>query len=458
MAKIAIVDDEKVLVSSLAMAFKDEGYEVETYHEGTAFLAAVGDSQPDIVLLDLRLPDISGLEILGRISDKNLPAKTIMITAHGDIDTAIKAMKAGAYDFINKPFELDEMILLVQKASEEIKLEGEVEHLREKILVSNGDHDLIGSSEAIGGVLSQIQKVSAIPDCTILVRGESGTGKELVAKAIHNMSGDKSRPYIEINCSAFPEHLLESELFGHERGSFTDAKQRKQGLVEIADGGTLFLDEAGEIPLNLQAKLLRFIETRKFRRVGGQSQIPVDVRIIAATNRDLEAMVQKGEFREDLYYRLNVIPINIPPLRDRKSDVMLLADHFMYRYAKKFGRERLILTNQAKLAFQSYSWPGNVRELKNLVERLAIMSSSHMVTQEDLPAPMQTEKNPFEKQKKTEFSKDMNLDAYLAQVEYELIQDAIVKAKGIKSDAAELLGISRHSLKRRLQRLENDED
>lgn len=458
MAKIAIVDDEKVLVTSLAMAFEDEGYEVETFFEGAAFLAAVEDSQPDIILLDLRLPDISGLEILDRISDKNLPAKTIMITAHGDIDTAIKAMKSGAYDFINKPFELDEMILLVQKASEEIKLEGEVEHLREKILISDGDHDLIGSSEAIDGVIQQIQKVSAIPDCTILIRGESGTGKELVAKAVHNMSGEKSRPFIEINCSAFPEHLLESELFGHERGSFTDAKQKKLGLVEIADGGTLFLDEAGELPINLQAKLLRFIETRKFRRVGGQAQISVDVRIIAATNRDLESMVQSGEFREDLYYRLNVIPIIIPPLRERKGDVMLLAEHFIERYAKKFGRERLILNNQTKLAFQSYSWPGNVRELKNLVERLVIMSSGHMVTQEDLPATMQTEKNPFEKQKKTEFTKDMNLDDYLAKVEYELIQDAIVKAKGIKSDAADLLGISRHSLKRRLQRLENDED
>jgi len=266
-AKIAIVDDEKVLVTSLAMAFDDEGYEVETFYDGSSFLAAVEDSQPDIVLLDLRLPDISGLEILGRMSSKNLTAKTIMITAHGDIDTAIKAMKSGAYDFINKPFELDEMILLVQKASDELKLEGEVEHLREKILISDGDHDLIGSSAAIDGVIEQIQKVSAISDCTILIRGESGTGKELVAKAIHNMSGEKSRPFIEINCSAFPEHLLESELFGHERGSFTDAKQKKLGLVEIADGGTLFLDEAGELPVNLQAKLLRFIETRKFRRV-----------------------------------------------------------------------------------------------------------------------------------------------------------------------------------------------
>ena len=458
LTKIAIVDDEKVLVTSLAMAFEDEGYEVESFFDGTSFLAAVESSQPDIVLLDLRLPDISGIEILERLSAGNLPVKTIMITAHGDIDTAIRAMKSGAYDFINKPFELDEMILLVAKASEELKLEGEVAHLREKILVSDGDHDLIGTSEAIEGVITQIQKVAAIPDCTILIRGESGTGKELVAKAVHNMSGVESRPFIEINCSAFPEHLLESELFGHEKGSFTDAKQRKQGLVEIADGGTLFLDEAGEIPLNLQAKLLRFIETRKFRRVGGAAQISVNVRIIAATNRNLEEMVSSGSFREDLYYRLNVIPIHIPPLRERKGDVMLLADHFIDRYSKKFGREKLILNNQAKLAFQQYSWPGNVRELKNLVERLVIMSSGHMVSVTDLPFPLQTEKNPFEKQKKTEFTKDMNLDDYLAKVEYELIQDAIVKAKGVKSDAADLLGVSRHSLKRRLQRLENEED
>lgn len=457
MTKIAIVDDEKVLVNSLSMVFEDEGYEVETYYEGLSFLAAVEDSDPDIILLDLRLPDISGIEILGRLAEKGSKAKTVMITAHGDINTAIKAMKSGAYDFINKPFELDEMIMLVEKASDEIKLTGEVEHLRKKILVSDGEHDLIGTSDAIGDVIRQIEKVAAIPECTVLIRGESGTGKELVAKAIHNLSGSRSRPFIEINCSAFPEQLLESELFGHEKGSFTDAKQRKTGLVELADGGTLFLDETGELPIKLQAKLLRFIETRQFRRVGGAAQVSVNVRIIAATNRNLEDMVKRGLFREDLYYRLNVIPMHIPPLRERKTDVMLLTDYFLELFAKKFGRKKMILSSQSKSLFQQYIWPGNVRELKNLVERLMIMSSGEMISPDDLPGDMQLHKNPFETPKRASFSKSMNLDDYLAKIEYELIQDAIVKAKGVKSDAADLLGISRHSLKRRLQRL-NDED
>jgi two-component system response regulator AtoC len=381
-----------------------------------------------------------------------------MITAHGDIDTAIKAMKSGAYDFINKPFELDEMILLVQKANNEIKLSGEVEHLRERLFIGSQDHNIIGSSPAISKVVNLIEKVSAIEDSTILIRGESGTGKELVAKAVHNLSSDKTEPFIDINCSAFPEHLLESELFGHEKGAFTDAKSRKLGLIELADEGTLFLDEVGEFPLNLQAKLLRFLETRSFRRIGGASEIKVKVRIVAATNRNLEDMVKSGDFREDLYYRLNVIPIDVPALRDRESDMIMLAEYFTEFFAQKFGRDKLILSNQVKLIFQKYEWPGNVRELKNMIERLAIMSVSHVINPEDLPSQMLSGQVAFDKEPKAVFTKDMNLDDYLAKVEYELIQDAIVKAKGVKSEAADLLGISRHSLKRRLARLEQDKD
>jgi len=454
-AKIAIVDDEKVLVNSLAIVFEEEGYDVRPFYDGTSFLSVIEkDYDPDIIILDLRLPDMSGIEILRELQTKNVSAKTIMVTAHGDIDTAIKAMKKGAYDFINKPFELDEMILLVQKASNEIKLSGEIEHLRSKILIEGGEHNFIATSASMKNVVHQVERLSAIDESLVLVLGESGTGKELVAKALHNLGGDKTKPFIEINCSAFPEHLLESELFGHEKGAFTDAKQKKLGLVELADGGSLFLDEVGELSLNLQAKLLRFLETRSFRRVGGGNKIKVKLRIIAATNRNLEAMVASGDFREDLFYRLNVIPIMIPPLRERSDDILILADHFSQMFSKKFGRDKLIFSNPAKSAFMSYGWPGNVRELKNLIERLVIMSVDQVITTEDLPPAIQGAKTPFEKQAKPAFSKDMNLDDYLAKVEYELIQDAIVKAKGVKSDAADLLGISRHSLKRRLQRIE----
>ncbi|WP_022850723.1 sigma-54-dependent transcriptional regulator [Limisalsivibrio acetivorans] len=453
MPHIAIVDDEKVLVNSLSIALTDEGYSVQSYHNGTDFLSALPGISPDIVLLDLRLPDMSGLEILDRLDTSTM--QVIMITAHGDMDSAINAMKSGAYDFINKPFELDEIILLAEKAYQEMRLTSEVEHLRRRNV--EGLHQIVGESTPVAELLSQLERLGNIPECTVLVRGESGTGKELVAKAVHTLGGGEETPFIDINCSAFPEHLLESELFGHEKGAFTDAKEKKVGLIEMADGGTLFLDEIGEFPLPLQAKLLRFLESKTFRRVGGNREINVSVRIVAATNRDLERSIREGEFREDLYYRLNVIPVFVPPLREREGDVLLLAEHFLQEYAKRFGRERLILSGGVKNIFSNYAWPGNVRELKNLIERLVIMSANHVIDVGQLPPEMQ-KSAVSEPSVKRPFSADMNLDVYLAKIEYELIQDAIIKAKGVKSEAAKLLGISRHSLKRRLQRLGQEDE
>lgn len=455
MAYIAIVDDEKILVNSLSIAFKDEGHHVCEFYNGIDFLQSLDTNIPEIVLLDLRLPDVSGLEILEKLKKRNIGLKCIMITAHGDINSAIKAMKAGAYDFVNKPFELDEIMMLVDKASNDIRVKDEIAHLRERNFNSSGTC-IIGESQSVKEMINSIQKIGIIEDCTVLVRGESGTGKELVAKAIHGVE-DNAGPFIEINCSAFSEHLLESELFGHEKGAFTDAKSRKTGLIELADNGTLFLDEIGELSPNLQAKLLRFLEMRKFRRVGGNNEIKVKLKIVAATNRDLEASIRDKSFRKDLFYRLNVVPINVPLLKERGSDVLILAEYFIDMFAVKFSKEKLILSSQVQNIFVSYAWPGNVRELKNLIERLVIMSSSHKVNLENLPIEMSLSPGVLNNNYDIDEETELDLDSYLANIEYELIQDAIIKAKGIKFEAAKLLGISRHSLKRRLQRLENED-
>ncbi|MCD4720903.1 MAG: sigma-54 dependent transcriptional regulator [Desulfobacula sp.] len=453
MAEVAIVDDEKLLVNSLKIELSHEGYSVSEFYDAGSFITYIQSNEPDVVLLDLQLPDINGLEVLQTIMQAGRYIPTIIITAHGNIESAIQAMKAGAFDYINKPFELDEISILIKKALDETKLVKEVEHHRQRAYKNARLKNIIGSSPPIRELLETIEKLAKIDNTTILLRGESGTGKDLLAKVIHNLSARSSKQFIEINCASFPENLLESELFGHEKGAFTDAKQRKTGLVEIADGGTLFLDEIGELPLPLQSKLLKFIDIKSFRRIGGTSEIRVDVRIISATNRNLENSIKNGSFRQDLYYRLNVLPITIPPLRDRGADVIKITKHYLESMSKKFGKRQMSLGIKAKTAFLAYDWPGNVRELKNFIERLVILSSNDVIGYSQLPLEMKERLAELKSIKNRYKNKSLCMNDILEIFEEELISNALANAGGIKAEAAKILGISRYSLLRKIKRI-----
>lgn len=441
MNKVYVLDDEKVLANSLKIALEDVGFSAFAFYTADDFLKKVGTQEPDIAIIDLRLPDMNGLDVLKTVKNISDNIEAIMITAHGDIHSAIAAIKAGAYDFINKPFELDEMLHIVEKCIGEKKSKQEIEHLRNKTYKSSDIGKLIGISTKLHDLLKTV-KIVAQHDSTVLITGESGVGKELIAKALHNESLRKNEKFIDINCSSMPEHLLETELFGYEKGAFTDAKNRKPGLIELADKGTLFLDEIGDMPLQLQPKLLRFLENKTFRRIGGKEEIKVDVRIVAATNRNLKKLVEEGKFRSDFYYRLNIIPLEVPPLRERVSDIPLLADYFLRNYSKKFGKN-LTFDEEVVDIFKHYSWPGNVRELKNIIERLALLATENFISMDMLPSEMKEIKGEMLN----------NLDHKLLLYEKQLIEEALAEAKGVKQKAAEILGVSRHSLKRRLSKI-----
>jgi two-component system response regulator AtoC len=453
MAEIALVDDERVLVDSLSLELSERGHTVRPFYRADSFMDYIQANEPEVVLLDLRLPDLSGLEVLSRVKRIYPGIPVIIITAHGNVDTAIQAMKGGAFDYIKKPFDLDEMDILIDNALNKIKLLREVEHHRRRAAKQIRPEDFIGQSPPVQELMQTLRKLSQVDNTTVLLRGESGTGKDLLAKAIHNLSARRERQFIDINCASIPENLLESELFGYEKGAFTDAKHRKVGLLELADGGTLFLDEVGELPLPLQVKLLRFLETRSFRRIGGTYEIRVDVLIISATNRDLKQAVAQGAFREDLYYRLNVVPLDVPPLRERGSDIMGLAEHYLNHFCRKFRKPRVHMGEEPRQAFLNYHWPGNVRELKNLIERLVVLSTGTLITYDDLPNVM---KEALDEQKNGEAVCQAGyggLESKLAQFEKGLIEQALQQAGGIKSDAASFLGISRYALLRRMKRL-----
>jgi len=441
MNKVYVVDDEKILANSLKIALEDVGFSSFVFYTADDFLKKVGTEEPDIAIIDLRLPDMNGLDLLKTVKNISGNIEAIMITAHGDIHSAIAAIKAGAYDFINKPFELDEMLHIVEKCIGEKKSKQEIEHFRNKTYKNYDIGKLIGISTKLHDLLKTV-KIVAQHDSTVLITGESGVGKELIAKALHNESLRKNEKFIDINCSSMPEHLLETELFGYEKGAFTDAKNRKPGLIELADKGTLFLDEIGDMPLQLQPKLLRFLENKTFRRIGGKEEIKVDVRIVAATNRNLKKLVEEGKFRSDFYYRLNIIPLEVPPLRERVSDIPLLADYFLRNYSKKFGKN-LAFDEEVVDIFKHYSWPGNVRELKNIIERLALLATENFISINMLPSEMKEIKGEMLN----------NLDHKLLLYEKQLIEEALGEAKGVKQKAAEKLGISRHSLKRRLSKI-----
>jgi len=376
---ILVVDDEESVRWSLSEALSETGYDVDGAASAEEALSKITPMFPDLMLLDIRLPRKSGISVLKQVGNMRNDLITIMITGHGAIHTAVEAMKLGAYDYINKPFDLEELQLVIAKALETISLKKEVKRLR-----TQQKDRIVYQSNAMADICLFIDKVAMTDSSTVLIQGESGTGKELVAKAIHSGSTRAYEPFVAINCTALPEHLLESELFGHERGAFTDAKGEKTGLFEIADGGTFFLDEIGDMAPAMQAKLLRVLEERSFRRIGGTKDIEVDIRVIASTNRELQKAVEEGDFRQDLYYRLMVVPIQLPPLRARREDIIPLAKYFVEQLNRQLSKRILGISREAEALLQSHSWPGNVRELKNTIERAMILGTEDEIRPEHL--------------------------------------------------------------------------
>ena len=449
-AKILVVDDEKLIRWSLKQNLEKEGYEVFTASTGEEAMDLFNQELPDLILQDIKLPGMSGMEILEHVKRLREESLVIMMTAYGDIQTSVKAMKLGAYDFVEKPFDFEKLKLTVAKALETVSLKKEIHVFRSQQQAQYGLSNIIGRTPAMQGIFKMVQKISRSDATTVLLQGESGTGKDLVAKAIHYESSRAGDPYLEVNCTSLPETLIESELFGHEKGAYTDAKSKKDGLFELADGGTVLLDEIGDMPLGTQAKLLRVIESKTFKRLGGVKDILVDVRIIAATNKDLKGASENGSFRGDLYYRLKVFPIFLPPLRERSEDIPLLIRHFVSYFDREFKKKVRGVSGEALEMMMRYSWPGNVRELKNVIERAVILESCDSILPEHLP-PEITMPAVFAETS----SEAIHLPSggvSLTEVEKALIQQALEKARGNQVHAAKLLGMSRDTLRYRMKK------
>ena len=449
MANILIVDDEKNLRWSLRIALEEQGHEVDEVASGEACLDALADTARDLVFLDVRLPGRDGMDVLQEIRRQHSDCIVIMMSAYGEADSISDAMRLGAYYFLPKPFELKKVIALVADAMINVETAREARNARQiKIGNRESDRFIVGNSPKMIAVVDIIQKVAKSSASTVLIQGESGTGKELVAKAIHHVSHDKARrPFLAINCAGLPENLLESELFGHEKGAFTDASDRKRGLLEIANSGTLFLDEIGEMPLGIQARLLRVLEEKTFRRIGGVDDIEVDLRVVAATNRDLKREAQDGNFREDLFFRLNVVPINIPALRERPEDVPILASYFVQHFNRELTRVVRGFSEEARILLKGYHWPGNVRELKNVVERAILLESTDIILASHLPI----EVAPREAVTVRAAAAEPFAPRPLRVMELEYIQRTVEHFEGNKSKAARCLGISRQTLRDKLR-------
>jgi two-component system, NtrC family, response regulator AtoC len=449
--KILVVDDEQLIRWSLEQNLKKQGYEVFTAGSGEEALRLVREESPELVLLDIQLPGINGLETLERIKEYDEEITVIMVTALGVLETAVKAMRLGAYDYINKPFNLDELAIVIKKALETGQLKREVAHLRSEQTRKYGITNLIGQSQHMQNVLAMVEKIARSDASTVLIQGESGTGKELIAKAIHWESARAEKPFMAINCAAVPETLLESELMGYEKGAFTDAKVQKKGLFETADGGTIFLDEIGDMEPGMQAKLLRVLEERAFRRVGGTKEIPVDVRIISATNKDLLKAIEEKTFRNDLYYRLQVIPIFLPPLRERRDDILPLAEHFIQHFNREFGKNVRGISKMAEKFLSDYPWPGNIRELKNIIERAIILENEETLLLEHLPQELVA---------KTGLSGSGGPAGFrlppegidIEDVERELIRQALEISEGNQSKAARKLSLGIDAFRYRMKK------
>jgi len=442
-ATLLVVDDEELVRWSLRERFTRDGYTV--LEAGTAARAIeLVTPAVDLVLLDYRLPDGDGLTVLRQIKESSPDTLVILMTAFSTVENAVAAMKHGAYHYLNKPFNLDDVSAMVEKALETSQLRREVRLLRGSQSKECGFDAIIGASSAMVAAKSLLERIAASPASTVLLTGETGTGKDLAAKAIHYNSDRASKPFVNITCSALPEQLLESELFGHERGAFTDARQQKRGLLETADGGTVFLDEIGEMTPGLQAKLLRFLEERTFKRVGGLVDIRVDVRVVAATNRDLEVEVKAGKFREDLFYRLQVMPVLLPPLRERRGDIALLVEYFIDRYNREFRKRVRGLLPEARTLVEQYRWPGNVRELRNAIERAMLLVDGEWLGAEDFATLTRTTATtPFRLP-----PEGVNLE----NVERQLLVQALERAGGNQTQAGYLLGINRDQVRYRIEK------
>jgi two-component system response regulator AtoC len=447
--RILCCDDEELVRWSVQAHLKKAGHEVDVAKDGVEALEAVDKGAYDAVILDLKMPRLDGLSVLRRLRETHPQVPIVMITAHGAIDSAIEATRLGARAYLSKPFDLRELQLQVERAVEHEELARTVEHLRHQAL--RRYEKLVGVSAAMGRVFDTLERLEKVDAPTVLITGESGTGKDLIAQAIHARGPRKAKPYVEVDCAALPETLIESELFGHEKGAFTDAQSQKRGLFEIAKGGVVFLDEIGEMPLLTQAKLLRALENRRFRRVGGTVDLPLDAAVIAATNRDLQKEVKAGRFREDLYFRLHVVPIEVTPLRQRREDVAHLVAHMLERTAKDLGRPVPELTKDALKALENYQWPGNAREVRNIIERLLILRGGDgAIRVDELPLEVRLPSSSSGSAGCPYTLPEGGVD--LEAVERGLIDQAMARANGNQTHAARLLGITRYALRYRLEK------
>ncbi len=443
--QILIVDDEDTIRKVLTSLLEDEDYRVKSVENGQKAIALLSNFKPDLILMDQNMPGMSGLDALAVIKEKYPLITVIIITAHGEVSLAVDAIKKGAYDYLEKPFDNDKLLLLIKRAINHQMLTEELSSLKQKLTGQKSFESIIGANEKMKKVVEQAKCV-ADTDTTVLIQGESGVGKEVIANAIHQSSRRVKGPFVAVNCGAIPLSLIESELFGHEKGSFTDAKETKPGKFEQANGGTLFLDELGDLPLDAQVKLLRVLEEKKITRVGGIKPIPVDVRILSATNNNLEEKVQKGTFRLDLYYRLNIFPIHIPPLRERKDDIPLFVEYFIHKINCELGLHIQTMSKQAMDQFLNYNWPGNIRDLQNAMQSAMILCREGIITTEHLP--MRINGYPAIERTNHEFDSglDDNLKSIQSKLEKELIVEALNKCNYNRTEAADLLKISRKTL------------
>lgn len=454
--EILVVDDEDMIRWTLRESLESEGYKIFDFPNGRDFIRYFSEKGGDIILLDVRLPDANGLDLLLEIKqlDPNVPV--VVMTAFGDVETAVTAMKRGAYDYLSKPYNLAEVNLLIKKIVETSLLKNQLQYIRER--VENSFAQILGDNLKIKQLRDHIAMAAQSDRTTVLIRGESGTGKELVARQIHQQSTRAGQPFIDVNAAAVTGTLLESELFGHEKGAFTDAQRQKKGFFELADKGTLFLDEIGDLDPNLQAKLLRVLQEKRFRRVGGSTDITVDVRIIAATNADLERAMEDGRLRRDLFYRLNVFTIFLPPLRERQDDILLLARAFLDQFRREFSKDISGFSPEACEILQKYAFPGNVRELKNIIERATLLETTNKIRPVSLPEEMRSWRRPATAQT-TALPADQpwktpgfNLKEYVDSVEKRIVQDVIKECDGKKGEAAKQLGLSRFALRHQLKK------
>ncbi len=454
-ATVLTIDDDDMIRTFFGDILEEEGYEVLLAATGAEGERLLRQKPVDVVLLDLRLPDVDGLVILRRIKRQDLNVHVIVLTAYGEVSTAVEAMKLGAYDYIDKPSDSSKLKLVIKRALKELAMQREIERLREKAGAYRGKW-IVGDNEEMRGIARLVDKV-AQGRATVLLQGESGTGKEVVAEAIHEQSPRVDRPFTPINCAAIPEDLLESELFGFEEGAFTGASRRKKGMIEVADGGSLFLDEIAEMAPKMQAKMLRVLETQKVRRVGGTSDVQVDVRFIAATNRDLKAAIKEGAFREDLYYRLGVVVIDVPPLRERIEDLELFVAAFVDEFNQAMGRSVSGVSREALRLMRRYPWPGNVRELHNVIERAMVLCEQDEIQPAHLPAELSAGDAPLGSTDPPDRPHDLpndglDLRGVVTDLERRYIEQALERTDGNQTEAARLLSISRDQLRYRLEK------